>query len=309
MRRALFASLLAALAGCSDPSDAPVDGASPFDATVDHATPDACDCSNPDTIVLPKEDASVDLDAGASMDGAPTACPPLTLEPELLRIATGSVAGFRTHGGSGRLVLFRALPEDGGLRGTSLSLGGSVVAGNEATRFDVIAEDGTCDLRARARVEVVGPMRVEPSFARVRPGTGVRFTVSGTLGSARWTPLTTIPVGVGRLDESTMTFNSGSTPGTATWIVHDTASSQEVSVTVQVALDAELRPRVPVLLVPAGRRARLDWTGGSTQLDVSITSGTTGGALVREGDHSRPAPAYHPETPSSPHTPCPADAR
>ncbi|MFO0650113.1 MAG: FG-GAP-like repeat-containing protein [Polyangiales bacterium] len=287
MKRAQLATCvvtLASLAGCSDP---PVD--TPRDASSDmwHPT-DACDCA-----VVDAEEPPADV---ASMDGGTTGrCAPLILDPPMLRVATGHVASFRARGGSGGLVLFRAEAPDGGLHGATVTLGGGVVAGTDATRFEVIAEDGVCDLRARAQVEVVGPMRVEPSFVRVRPGATVRFNVTGTLGDARWTPVSPVPEATGHLDSTAMTFVAGTSPGTATWLVHDTGSEQQVSVSVQVATNAELRPRVPVVLVPAGRRVRLDWLDGSPQLEGSITAGGAGATLTPDNgalwfDAARAAP-------------------
>jgi FG-GAP-like repeat/FG-GAP repeat len=278
--RARLAAVLAALAGCVGELGDEAPDATPLDATVDIATPsDACDCTKPDTVRIPTDDVAETLGGDA-----PGECAPLTLDPPRMRIAAGNVATFHVGGGSGRLVLFRAVAGDAGLHGTTVTLGGAVVAGDGPSRFEVIAEDGTCDLRARADVEVVGPMRVEPAVARVRPGGTVRFTVSGTVGGARWTPLAPVPPGVGRLDTGAMTFTAGTTPGTATWLVHDTESGQQVSVSVVVSADAQLRPRVPVVLVPAGRRVRLDWVNASSQLDAAITSGAPGAALTREGE-------------------------
>lgn len=287
MRGACLLVALVALAGCADapPGDA-------LDASADRWHPtDACDCATPDTLFTPRDVAALD-------GGAPGGCEPLRLEPQRMRVATGSVASFHVAGGSQQLVLFRAVADDGGLRGTTVTLGGTVVAGSAPSRFEVVAEDGTCDLRARAAVEVVGPMRVEPAFARVRPGAVVRFTVSGTLGGARWMALSPIAPATGGLDEAASSFTAGAQPGIATWIVRDTGSPQEVSVSVQVAAGADLRPRVPVVLVPTGRRARLDWVNGSTQLDATITAGGDGAALTREGDamwfdatRARPGPS------------------
>ncbi len=266
MRATGLLGAVALLAACAD-APAPSDAA----LTDDLWHPEAgCDCATDG--VSP---------ADAIDGGEPATCTPLTIDPPRLRLATGTVASLSTAGGSRALVIFHATaPET--LRGTTVSLGGRVTAGAQAVTFEVTAEDGPCDLRASAQVEVVGPLTVEPAVVRVQPGASVRFAVTGSLGATRWTALNPPAPTIGTLDAATQTFTAGTASGTLTWLVQDTASSQEVPVTVQVTADAALRPRVPVLLVPANRRVRLDWVGGSDALTPSLDN-TVGGSLVREG--------------------------
>ncbi len=271
-RLVLVASLT--LAGCGD--DAP--DARP-DARADDlgwSPTDACDCARddglPDTEPLPSMDA-----------GAPDArgrCAPLVVDPASLRLATGAVAVLHTSGGSGAQVLFHAV-DPSALRGSLVSLAGSVTGGPTATRFEVLADDATCDLQARASVEVVGPFRVEPATVTVRPGAVVRFSVTGNLGAPRWTLVGAVRAGMGALDAAAATFTAGTAVGVSTWIVTDTSSGVERPVTVRVEAGAALRPKVPVVLVPVGRRVRLDWAGGSTLLDATV-AGTPGGSVSND---------------------------
>lgn len=213
--------------------------------------------------------------------GLAPACEPLTLAPARLRLAVNSVGALRVEGSARRLVLFH--PADpSALDGSSVTLGGGVVAGPRPATFEVVAEDGACGLRARAQVEVIGPLRVEPSEVRVRPGATVRFAVTGALGALRWSPFGPAAPGAGTLDADAATFTAGSAAGALSWTVRDTGSAQEVPVTVRVSGDATLRPRVPVVLVPAGRRARLEWLGGSALLDASPAAGAVGGTVARD---------------------------
>lgn len=272
MRRlALLASL--ALVGCGEgaPDVRP-------DARADDlgwGPTDACDCA--------RDDGLPDTEPRPSMDGGDDArgrCVPLVIDPTSLRLATGAVAVLHANGGSGAQVLFHA-SDPSALRGSTVSLAGSVTGGPTATRFDVVADDATCDLQARASVEVVGPFRVEPATVAVRPGAVVRFSVTGNLGPTRWTLVGPARADMGALDPAAATFTAGPAAGASTWVVADTGSGVERPVTVRVEAGAALRPRVPLVLVPAGRRVRLDWAGGSALLDATV-AGAAGAAVSNE---------------------------
>ncbi|MFO0609848.1 MAG: VCBS repeat-containing protein [Polyangiales bacterium] len=272
MRRLALCAAVA-LAACGD--DAPgarPDGAAPPD-DLGWSPTDACDCARDDG--LPDTEPAPDPDAG--LDAARGRCAPLVVDPPSLRIATGAVAVLHATGGSGAQVLFRAA-DPAALAGASVSLAGSVTGGPAAARFEVVADDATCDLHARVPVEVVGPFRVEPASVTVRPGATVRFAVAGNLGAVRWTLVGAARTGMGSLDAAAASFTAGAA-GVNTWVVTDAGSGHEQPVTVRVEDGAALRPRVPRVLVPAGMRARLEWAGGSTLLDATV-SGAPGGAVV-----------------------------
>lgn len=211
----------------------------------------------------------------------PGACPPLRVEPAVLRVATRGAAAFQVGDLGDRVVLFRALPGDGGAPNTVVTLGGNVVAGELPGRLEVVAEDGACDQRVRLAVEVVGPLAVAPSFARVRPGAAVRFEVRGALGEPRWSEVSPVPASLGRLDPATGTFTAGVAEGTARWLVRDDLGGQERAVSVTVSRDATLRARAELLLVPVGARVRVDVAEGSSEVDAALLPGGPGGALRR----------------------------
>jgi hypothetical protein len=264
VRAAALLGAAALLASCAD-APAPADASAPGDLGAREADRPAPVADRPPT----------------TADARPTDCDPLVLEPARLRLAANSVGTLRASGGSRGLALFHA-DDPAALRGTRVTLGGEVVAGGEPVTFRVTVDDGLCGLRASAEVEVVGPMAVEPSAVRLRPGASVRFQVTGLIAAARWVPLGPLAPATGAFDAATGTFTAGTAPGSITWLVRDTGSAQEATVTVEVAADAALRARVPVLLVPVGRRVRIEWTGGSDALTPTL-AGAAGGALVREG--------------------------
>ncbi len=256
MNRAIRALLVPlALAACADaPPAAPRDAAAPADRALDPFV------AFPDVL---------------------NACPALRVEPAVLRVATGGAAAFRVGDLGERVVLFRALPGDGGAPNTVVTLGGNVVAGDLPGRLEVVAEDGACGQRVQLAVEVVGPLAVAPSFARVRPGAVVRFEVRGALGDPRWAEVSPVPASLGRLDPTTGTFTAGVAEGTARWLVRDDLGGQERAVSVTVSRDAALRTRAEFLLVPVGARVRVDVAEGSSEVDAALRPGGPGGALRR----------------------------
>ncbi len=288
--RALLATSLLAAGCASAPSTTP-DAST--DVTVDTAR-DVADAATP-TDQAPADvatdlapvDASADVSddaAEASVDASvpPPVCTPLRVEPASVRVATGHGVQLRAIGGSGRGALF-TFATGAMTGGATLSPGGALVAGHTAATFDVNARDGMCSLDARARVEVVGPFVVEPTEVRVAPGRTMRFLASGALGAVRWEvlqrPATGTVMGDATLDAMGV-FSSGSMPGIYRLRASDTGGDSEVQVTVTVATGATFTPASTTVLVPRGRRVRLDWRGGSRYVNATISGGSAGGAIA-----------------------------
>lgn len=242
-------------------ADAPGDAA-PMDAAMDTASPE--DVSKPD-VGIP-----------------PPVCEPFSITPATVRIATGRGAYFRSTGGSNRGALFTFAP--GAMTGgATLTPGGGLVAGSRAATFEVIANDMMCGVNARARVEVVGPFVLEPTNIRVAPSRTLRLMASGALGTVRWEVLQR-PVEGARMGDGTLdamgVFNSGTVPGIYRLRAADTGSGDEVQATVTVATGTTFAASASTVLVPRGRRARLDWRGGSGYVNASITGGAAGGVIA-----------------------------
>jgi len=274
-RPTLALAAFAALAGCGEPSPAPTDV--PGDRVGDLAPPDRA--PSPDVSV----DGTAAPDADAAFDAAldvalpPPRCTPFAVNPAMLRVATGRGAVLRTTGGSERGALFTLAP--GAVTGgATVSVGGSLLAGPRAARFDVIASDMMCNATARASVEVVGPFTLEPTEVRIAPARTLRFTASGALGTVRWEVLQR-PMGGDATLDAMGVFSSGATVGTYRLRAADTESGNELQATVEVASGATFLPMSEVVLVPRGRRVRLDWRGGSRFVSASVTGGAAGGTI------------------------------
>ncbi|MFO0650050.1 MAG: FG-GAP-like repeat-containing protein [Polyangiales bacterium] len=280
---ALAATLLAAV-GCGAPAptpdaatDIPARDVAPVDATV---TPDVSADVAPDVAPM---DALPPVDAPPPDVGVPPPeCTPFSITPAMVRIATGRGAYFRTMGGSNRGALFTLSP--GAMTGgATLTPGGGLLAGPRAATFEVIANDMMCSATARARVEVVGPFVLEPTEVRVAPSRTLRFMVSGALGAVRWEvlqrPVDGARMGDGSLDAMGV-FSSGTVPGIYRLRAADMGSGDEVQATVTVATGTTFAPSASMVLVPRGRRVRLDWRGGSRYVNASITGGTAGGVIA-----------------------------
>ncbi|MBI5518419.1 MAG: FG-GAP repeat protein [Deltaproteobacteria bacterium] len=273
-----FVGVLALLAlGCSEAPPSP--DASPADAS--DLGPDLAPDTRPAEDTSP-QDGPRDSAVDSARDAPAVRCEPLRIEPAMVRIATEAGTRLTTTGGSGTGALFAFAP-GAVTQGSTLGVGGGLVAGTRAASFEVLATDLPCSLTARARVEVVGPFVVEPDELRVAPGRTVRFTARGNLGTVRWDLLMAPPRGDGRLDASG-SFTSGTVQGAYRLRATDTGSGREVQLRAEVAAGDNFAPLHAVVLVPSGQRAPLRWRGGSGTVDAAVTTDRTGGAIERDGD-------------------------
>lgn len=271
---------LALATGCGSETPAPADAtvrdtSSPRDAADVTVTTDAPDVAPPRDVT---DTGRVTLDASLP----PPQCSPLRLDPASLRIATSGAGYFRAVGGSERGALF--MPAPGAMTGgATVTIGGGVIGGSQAASFDVIAADMMCNMTARGHVDVIGPFVVEPAVVRVAPGRTLRFSARGSLGTVRWEILMGPTGADGRLDAMGV-FSTGTIPGVYRIRAADPGSGNEVQITVTVASGVTFSPSAAVVLVPQGRRVRLDWRGGSGFVDATISAGAVGGRITTNGD-------------------------
>ncbi|MFO0610073.1 MAG: FG-GAP-like repeat-containing protein [Polyangiales bacterium] len=276
MRPTLALAALAALAGCGAPTPSPAPDVPDVPAPTD-APRDRADDLAPTPDATPTPDAGAP-DASGDVALPPPRCTALAVVPASVRMATGRGLLLRATGGSERGALFALAPgaETGG---ATVSVGGSLLAGPRAARFEVVASDLMCDASARASVEVVGPFALEPSDVRIAPGRTLRFNASGALGAVRWEVLQRPDRGDAALD-ATGVFTSGTVAGAYRLRATDVDSGSELQATVTVAAGATFAPASEVVLVPRGRRVRLDWRGGSRFVTASIGGGSAGGTIA-----------------------------
>ncbi len=118
---------------------------------------------------------------------------------------------------------------------------------------------------------------------RIAPGRTLRFMATGALGAVRWEVLQRPVDGAGRATGRS-TRRASSARGRCSGIYRlraaDVDSGNELQATVTVANGATFLPMSEVVLVPRGRRVRLDWRGGSRFVNASITGGAAGGAIA-----------------------------
>jgi len=245
--------------------DAP-DASAPLDAAVDGATGDV--------------PAPMDLGRDAQLT---VTCTPFGVEPARVRIATGAGVQLRPVGGSGRGALFSVVAgADTG--GATLNVGGGLLAGPRAARFQVQAVDQLCpQQRASVEVDVVGPFEVEPAVVRTLPLRTLMFATRGNLGPVRWDILIAPASGNATVEATTGRFSSGAVLGDYRLRARDTGSGVEVQVAVTVASTGGFAPRHAVLLVPQGQRVRIDAEGGSGAFEATPQSGASSGRLLQEG--------------------------
>lgn len=280
MRLSLVPVVLALLTGCSASPPSLPDAST--DRNHDGLSPDVQRTDGaPSDLTVPDAVPSADTilsEVSADRLLPPLQCTPLAIVPPNVRIATGRGMLLRTTGGSERGALF-TVPPGMDTGGATVSIGGSLLAGPRAARFEVIATDRMCDLSARATIDVVGPFTLQPSEVRIAPGRTLRFNVTGALGSVRWEILQRPDRGDASLDTMGV-FASGTVVGTYRLRATDTESHNELQATVTVATGTTFAPAAEVVLVPQGRRVRLDWRGGSRFVTASIGGGSAGGSIT-----------------------------
>jgi hypothetical protein len=190
-----------ALVGCGGDADppAPTDaGRVDRPAVTDRGPVDATADASADVITT---DATVPGDAASDAPAVDTGpapvdagrdaqvqvqCAAFGVEPARVRIATGAGVQLQPVGGSGRGALF-TVREGSDTGGATLNVGGGLVAGPRAARFQVQAVDLLCpQQRASVEVEVVGPFEVEPAVVRVAPLRTLNFVARGNVGAVRW---------------------------------------------------------------------------------------------------------------------------
>lgn len=260
------------------PTDLPNDTVPAVDTPVDSAPTDV---GGLDATTMPDASVVEDRPILADAPDAPRACPPVIVEPSVLRLATEAGARFTARGGSGSGALFAFAP--GAITGgASLGVGGSLVAGPRAASFEVIASDLPCNARVTARVEVVGPFTVTPTEVTVAAGGSVRFAADGNLGVVQWEILSRPPGGNATLANDG-TFSAGTTLGLYLLRGRDAGSGREVQSAARVGAGVTFGPEVAILAVPAGRRAPLRWRGGSGAVDATLVGDSLGVTLVRNG--------------------------
>ncbi|MBL8604860.1 MAG: VCBS repeat-containing protein [Myxococcales bacterium] len=226
------------------------------------------------------------FDAGVVMpqrDAGPTVtCAPFGVDPSRVRIATNAGVTLRSLGGSGRGALFTVNPGvDTG--GATVSIGGGIVAGPRAARFQVQVADLLCSQRASVEVEVVGPFAVEPSVVEVTRSTTFQFRATGNLAAVRWDVLIAPPGGNATLDAATGRFSAGTVLGDYRLRARDSGSGIEIQIAARVSAMGGFAPLHTTMLVPRGRRIKLLARGGSGALDAAVMSGPAGGTVVSEG--------------------------
>jgi hypothetical protein len=260
------------------PTDHPADAPVPADAPGDIP---ALDAGGRDAATETDATAFADRPIAADAPEAGRVCPPVVVEPSVLRVATEAGARFLARGGSGGGALFAFAP--GAITGgATLGVGGSLVAGPRAASFEVIASDLPCNAQVTARVEVVGPFTVTPTEVTVTAGGSVRFVAEGNLGAVQWQILSS-PIGGDATLGNDGGFTAGNTLGLYLVRGRDAGSGREVQSAVRVGAGVVFGPEVSILAVPAGRRAPLRWRGGSGAVDATIVGDTQGVALLRSG--------------------------
>jgi hypothetical protein len=286
-----------ALVGCGGDADppAPTDaGRVDRPAVTDRGPVDATADASADVLTT---DATVPGDAASDAPAVDTGpapvdagrdaqvqvqCAAFGVEPARVRIATGAGVQLQPVGGSGRGALF-TVREGSDTGGATLNVGGGLVAGPRAARFQVQAVDLLCpQQRASVEVEVVGPFEVEPAVVRVAPLRTLNFVARGNVGAVRWDILIAPPSGTATVDAMTGRFNAGAVLGNYRLRARDTGSGNEVQVAVTVATVGGFTPKHATLLVPQGQRVRIDAEGGSGAFDAMPQSGPSSGRLVQE---------------------------
>ncbi|MBX7114166.1 MAG: FG-GAP-like repeat-containing protein [Myxococcaceae bacterium] len=167
-------------------------------------------------------------------------------------------------GGSGHYSYSAAV---GGSNG-ELREGRFIAGPTPATDTLTVIDD--CGNEATTTVEVRGAFYVAPSRATVKPATAFTITVSGALGTARFTAQA---LGSGGSLSATGNYVAGATNGLDLITVEDTGTGEQVLLQYAVSASAQLRAVPPKLGIPAGAQAPLGVANGSGQVTWSKLSG------------------------------------
>ena len=155
-----------------------------------------------------------------------------------------------------------------------LEPGGWLRAGDREGSFDVIARNDTCQAEARARIQVVAALDVQPREGRVEMGGTFRLTIRGGAGTSH-ARLLDDARGATLGDDGV--FTAPSHEGRWQALVTDSQSRREVVVGIDVVKKlAGFRSRSSIVAVPASGRAPLAWSGGSGSFDVTVSPANGG---------------------------------
>jgi hypothetical protein len=185
--------------------------------------------------------------------------------PDTIRV--NGAATVTGSGGSGRFTyrLTDAMPA-GALSGTRYVAG--LVTGT-----DGISVSDDCGNEARVSVEVQAAFVVEPSRARVPPGTSFRFRVTGARGAPTYTPQGNVMPSGGKI-EPDGTYTAGTVnDSTDIVLVRDSATGEQAAVVVNVSTGATFRPSAARLALPTSSFVPLETLDGTGVVTWSITSG------------------------------------
>lgn len=214
--------------------------------------------------------------AGSAARATRAACAELRIEPSPIRVAAGGALSLHAVGGAPP-ALFTI---EGDAMGARVEPGGGLRAGDRAARFVVVARDA-CGAEARATAEVVGPLVVRPTAISLPRGGAVMIEATSALGPVELRLLDG-PSGDGEPGglDARGGFRAGTRAGVYHVLARDAGSGREARVTITVGAVEALAPRAPLVAVPGGGRARLDFRGGSG--DIVVTQ-VTAGSVVNEG--------------------------
>ncbi len=155
--------------------------------------------------------------------------------------------------------------------------GNRYVAGMTPGSDSILVTDD-CDNSARVGVDVIASFAVQPSRARVKPGTKFQFKYSGAL-TVTFSPQ--MLGSTGAIDAQG-DYTAGAIEGTDIIIAKDTATGDTIASVVEVSDDAFFRPAYARLALPTGSFAPLAVSDGTGVVTWSLRPNDPGSVELRD---------------------------
>ncbi len=240
-------------------ADSAADTAAPADTTVDAAA----------------KDVVFGWDVGKDATALAPCSPALQISPVAPQVLPLQLLNFKASGGSGQYRF--TLIKNGSEALVNLYTGAYLAGDKVAVTDTVQLTDAGCLGSAKAEIEVLTPLAVQPQQAELPPGGKLSLLVSKGSGKYAYS-LQTNQSG-GSISAAGL-YAAGPKPGVDVLQVLDTGTGETRLVSVEVIAGSTLMAVPPRLAIPVGATAKLTVSGGSGVLQ----STAKGAQILTNGD-------------------------